>query len=120
MCDGKCKECPVQCASKNIISALETERQNGKELQAMSEELVKVSGCGSPKEAEEIRQNAAICNLGEKTRFIFRCSIGGIILALATGIFLFGKILELQQQSFESKLRMERVEKQLQELEKRK
>jgi hypothetical protein len=101
------------------MSALEKE-QKGKELKAMSEELVKVSGCGSPKEAEEVRQNAAICNLGEKAKFILRCSIGGIILALASGIFLFGKILELQQHSFESKLRMERVERQLQELEKRK
>ena len=58
MCDGNCAKCPVQCGASKIIQKIQEPKE--KEQQVMSEEIVKVAGCGAPKEPEEIRQNAAI------------------------------------------------------------
>lgn len=67
MCDGNCAKCPVQCGASKILDKLKSKPesdpdkpQNGKKQEIMSEEVVKVAGCGAPKEPEEIRQNAAI------------------------------------------------------------
>jgi hypothetical protein len=82
MCDGNCAKCKVQCGGlcnkifEKITADSATHPQQEKEQKEMSEEVVKVSGCGAPKEAEEIRQNAAIVhlqaqmdNLGKSTPF---------------------------------------------------
>lgn len=80
----------------------------------MSGEAVKLSDCGSPKEPEDIRQNAAILNLSEKVKIICKQSITGIILTVAISVFLSGKIIDLQKSNIESKFKIEQLEKQLQ------
>jgi hypothetical protein len=84
----------------------------------MSGEAVKLSGCGSPKEPEEIRQNAAILNLTEKVNIICKLSVTGIVLLTAIGVFLSGKIIDLQKSNIESKFKIEQLEKQLEKPEK--
>jgi hypothetical protein len=72
MCDGNCAKCKVQCGGlcnkifEKITADSTTHPQLEKEQKEMSEEVVKVSGCGAPKEAEEVRQNAAILHLQGK------------------------------------------------------
>jgi hypothetical protein len=122
MCNFKCNECPKKCCGAlRITSILEADSETRKEQgKMMSEEAVKVSGCGSPKEPEDIRQNAAILSIGEKVKFIGKWCIAGIILTSAVGLFLFGKITELQRANIEGSIKLEHIERQLQKLDKSK
>ena len=121
MCDGKCNNCPIKCGISTLEEmAKDTGKRKEQQGMCMSGEAVKLSGCGSPKEPEEIRQNAAILSLTEKVKIICKLSISGIILALAVGVYLSGKIIDLQKSNIESKYRMEQITKQLEILEKSK
>ena len=105
MCNGDCSKCSLQCGSAKIFKVLEENKTtNEKEQRAMSEEMVKVSGCGSPKEVEEVRQNAAIVNLCEKTKILFIWSTAGIILTAVVGWHLCTKLNELQQDYEKNKI----------------
>ena len=119
MCDGKCNNCPVKCGISTLEDmAKDTEKRKEQQGMCMSGEAVKLSGCGSPKEPEEIRQNAAILSLAEKVKIICKLSISGIILTVAISVFLSGKIIDLQKSNIESKYKMEQLSKQLETLEK--
>ena len=114
MCSGQCEKCPMKCGALTLEKLANNTKQ-GKEQSGMcmSGEAVKLSGCGSPKEPEEIRQNAAILNLTEKVKIICKLSITGIILTVAVSVFLSGKIIDLQKSNIESKFKIEQLEKQL-------
>lgn len=71
--------------------------------------MVKVSGCGSPKEVEEVRQNAAIVNLCEKTKILFIWSTAGVILSAVVSWHICTRLNELQKDYERNKLTTEFV-----------
>ena len=107
MCDGDCAKCPFQCGSAKIFKVLEDNITTKEKEQTMAEEMVKVSGCGSPKEVEEVRQNAAIVNLCEKTKILFIWSTAAVVLTAVVGWHICTRLNELQKDYERNKLTTE-------------
>lgn len=131
-CDGNCAKCPVQCGASKILEKINSnpeevkpdKPQIEKEQKTMSEEIVKAAGCGAPKDPEEIRQNAAILEVTEKSRNCFLLALGGVIFAAAIAIYFNGKVSDLKEDFLrevltmkaESDVRIKHLEKQIDEI----
>ena len=71
-CNGNCGNCKSPCSAINFMAKLTANEENKECESIMSEELVKVAGCGAPTEPDHIRANAAILALRKENKELKR------------------------------------------------
>lgn len=69
-CDGNCAVCPIQCAGRKIKEKLEEITHKTKENPTQQEEtmatVTSTSGCGAPKDIDNVKAAADIQRLSEE------------------------------------------------------
>lgn len=71
-CNGNCGNCKSPCSAINFMAKLTANEENKECEKNMSEDFVKVAGCGAPTEPDHIRANAAILALRKENKELKR------------------------------------------------